>query len=118
MEVLKTAVFGVPVLKVVGDIDHLSAQVLEDQIQESLRAGHGRLLVDLAECPYMDSAGVSVLLYTVRDVKRIGWIGVIAPSGNLVRLFEITGLSANPDFRVFADLDEASAALGGDRADA
>ena len=29
MEVIKTASFGVPVLKVVGDVDHLSAQTLE-----------------------------------------------------------------------------------------
>ena len=111
MEVLKTASFGVPVLTVTGAVDHLSAEALEESVQESLEADHGRLLVDLSECPYMDSGGLSVLLCAVRDVKGRGWIGLIAPSGNLLRMFEIVGLAANPDVRFFADRDEATAAL-------
>lgn len=118
MEVLKTASFGVPVLKVTGDVDHLSAQALEESVQESLRADDTHLLVDLSECPYMDSGGVSVLLHAVREVKGKGWIGVVAPNRNLLRLFEITRLTANPDARVFADLDEARGALEGHESDA
>ena len=38
MEVLKTALFGTPLLKVAADVGHLSAQALEKCVQESLRA--------------------------------------------------------------------------------
>jgi anti-anti-sigma factor len=69
------------------------------------------LLLDLADCPYLDSGGLSVLLYAVREVQGTGWLGVVAPSRNLVRLFEISGLAVTPDFRLFVDLDEAPAAL-------
>jgi hypothetical protein len=46
-------------------------------------------------------------------VREKGWIGVIAPNPNLLRLFEITGLAAAPDFRVFASSAEAMVALEG-----
>lgn len=111
MEVLKTASFGVAVLNVTGDVDHLSAQTLEKYVQESLGADGKRLLVDLAECPYLDSGGISVLLHALREVEGKGWIGLIAPSRNVLRVLEITGLTANPDIRVFADLGEARVAL-------
>ena len=111
MEVLKTALLGIPLLKVAGDVDHVSAVTLQKYVQESLHADSTPLLVDLAECLYMDSGGISVLLYAVRDVKGKGWIGLIGSNDNLLRIFEITGLSASPDVRLFADLDEAEAAL-------
>jgi anti-anti-sigma factor len=118
VEVLKADLFGATVLKVTGDVDHGSALTLEEYVQASLGANGSHLLVDLAECPYMDSGGVSVLLYAVREVRGKGWIGVIAPSGNLLRLFEITGLTGDPSFRAFANSDEATAALERDTTDA
>ena len=113
LEVLKTALSGVPVLKVTGDVDHLSGALLEKCVQDTLRTNGTRLLVDLADCPYIDSGGVSVLLHAVRAVRGKGWIGVVAANRNLLRIFEITGLIADPDFRLFANSDEATAALGG-----
>jgi anti-anti-sigma factor len=111
MEVHKTVLSRIPLLKVTGDVDHLSAQALEEYVQDSLRADDPHLLLDLAQCPYLDSGGLSVLLYAVLEVRDKGWIGLIAPSSNLLRIFEITGLTTDPHVRVFSDLDEATAAL-------
>ena len=113
MEVLQSSLSGVPVLKVTGDLDHLTAPALEEALEDVFRAGHMRLLLDLADCPYLDSGGLSVLLYAVREVGGKGWIGVVAPSRNISRLFEITGLNVHPDFRVFASFDEVMATLEG-----
>ncbi len=111
MEVLESSLSGLPVLKVTGDLDHLTAPAFEQSVQEALRANGMHLLLDLAGCPYLDSGGLSVLLYAVREVRGKGWLGVIAPSGNLLRLFEITGLTDDPDFRVFSSSREAAAAV-------
>ena len=83
IEVLTTALLGVPVLKVTGDLDHLSAPTLEGAIEDIFGTDAVRLLVDLVDCPYLDSGGLSVLLYTVREVRGKGWIGVVSPSRNL-----------------------------------
>jgi anti-sigma B factor antagonist len=111
MEVVVTTLVGVPLLTVTGDVDHLTAPALEGSIQRAFLLNGMRLLLDLAGCPYLDSGGLSVLLYALREVKGKGWLGVIAPSGNLLRLFEITGLTADPDFRVFRSSKEAPATL-------
>ena len=113
MEVLQSSLSGVPVLKVTGEVDHSTAPVLEESVQKALRVSGRRLFLDLADCPYLDSGGLSVLLFTLREVREKGWIGVIAPNPNLLRLFEITGLTTVPDFRVFASSAEAMAALEG-----
>ena len=113
MEVLTTALHGVPVLKVIGDVDHLSAMALDTAVQDAIGAHGLRVLIDLRECPYLDSGGLSVLLFTFRQLRRNGWIGVVAPNHNIVRLFEIVGLAGDPHFRVFANSEEALGALEG-----
>jgi anti-anti-sigma factor len=113
MELLKTALSGVPLLKVIGDIDHLTAPTLEAAVQQALGIDGSYLLVDLSDCPYVDSGGLSVLLFACGQIRDEGWLGVIAPHPNLVRLFGIAGLTSARGFRVFCSADEALLALEG-----
>jgi len=113
MEVLEGSLSDVPLLRVRGEVDHLSASALDEVVQKLLDSNGARLLVDLAECPYLDSGGLSVILSAVREVRGKGWLGVVAPNENLIRLFEIVGLTINSDFRIFAGQDEAAEALAG-----
>jgi anti-anti-sigma factor len=92
-------------------VDHLSAQDLEECVQDSLRTDGPHLLLDLGQCPYLDNGGLSVLLQAVLEVRGKGWIGLVAPSRNLLRIFEISGFTADPDVRVFSGLGEATAAV-------
>ena len=113
MRVFESALAGVPVLRPTGEVDHSNAPILEESVQKALRANGGRLLLDFTDCPYLDSGGLSVLLYAVREMREKGWLGVIAPTPNVLRLFEIVGLVAAPYFRVFSDFDQATEALAG-----
>jgi anti-anti-sigma factor len=112
MEVPVSVVSGVPMLKVCGDIDHLTAPGVEKAAKESIGPDGLRLLLDLGNCNYIDRGGLSVLLSTLRRVKGRGWLGVVAPNPNILRLFEIVGLSSDPDFRIFASFGEATVGLG------
>ena len=56
MEVLTTALLGVPVLKVIGDVDHLSALALETAVQDALGAHGLRLLSICANVPILIAA--------------------------------------------------------------
>jgi anti-sigma B factor antagonist len=111
MDVIETSLCGVPLLRVVGDVDHFTSLALDDAVQDSLSLDGLRLLLDLSECPYLDSGGLGVILTTLRKVRGQGWLGVIGPNRDLSRLFVISGLTADSDFRVFASSQEASAAL-------
>ncbi len=95
MEVLESSLSGVPLIRVVGDVDHYTSRALDGAAREALTHDSGRLLLDFSRCLYVDSSGV----------------GVLGASVNLLRVFEIVGLLNEPCFRVFADEMEASAAL-------
>ena len=113
MDVRKTALSGLPVLKVIGDVDHSTASALEEAVEGAISADGLPLLLDLTDCPYLDSGGLSVIISAVRKVRGKSWLGVITPNANLSRLFELVGLTAEPGFRVVSSSGEATAALGG-----
>ena|SRR3990172_8453470 len=111
MEVLESSLSGAPLLKIVGDVDHLTAPALDEAIQGVIGRDGSHLLLDLSECLYLDSGGLGVLLFTLRELRNKGWLGVIGSGPNLLRLFEIVGLAADPDFRIFPSLEDASLAV-------
>ena len=71
---------GVPMLRVVGDIDHNSSAALDAAVQKSLALDRGRVLLDLSACPYIDSGGLAVILDAVSAVQGRGWVGVLHPN--------------------------------------
>ena len=111
MEVLEASLSGIPVIRVVGDVDHYTSRALDAAAQEALTHDSGRLLLDFSRCPYLDSGGVGVLLSLIKTVRDMGWVGVLGANENLLRVFQIVGLLREPSFRVFADEMEASAVL-------
>ncbi len=53
----------VTVFHVKGDIDHSSYEQLQDTAQQAYTAGTRNLLLDLAEVPYVSSAGIRALTH-------------------------------------------------------
>ncbi len=112
MEIAKARLCGVPVLRVVGDVDHLAGPALLGTAEEVLDPETAHILLDLEACPYLDSGGMSALLTILKKVKsRLGWLGVIAPSRDVHRLLELVALTADPDFRVFPNMAGAEKQL-------
>ena len=111
MEIRESLLSGVPLLLVTGDVDHASSSALERAVRRAIAFDTGPLVIDLAECPYLDSGGLSVFLFAVRDAGEQGWLGVIGPNPSLLRLFEIVGLMSDPKFRIFRSQDEAATTL-------
>jgi anti-sigma B factor antagonist len=112
MEVFQTSLSGIPLFRIVGDIDHYCAPGLEAAARETLASHSGYLLFDLSAVRYVDSGGAGVFLTLDRDICPSGWLGVIGANANLLRVFEIVGLASRPSFRIFGGPDDASAAIG------
>ena len=112
MEVFQTSLSGIPLFRIVGDVDHYSAPELEAVACEALALDSGRLLFDLTAVHYIDSGGAGFLLALDRDLGANGWLGIIGADPNLLRIFAIVGLIGRPSFRIFAHLEDASAAVG------
>jgi anti-anti-sigma factor len=112
MEIAKASLCDVPMLRVVGDVDHLAGPALVGTAEEVLGPEGPRILLYLEGCPYLDSGGMSALLTILRKAKsRQGWLGVIAPSRDVHRLLELVGLTTDPDFRVFPNITGAEKQL-------
>ncbi len=104
-------------MEVRGELDLSTAAQLEEPLEEAIRAADAAVLIDLAECQFIDSTGIALI---VRAWQRIDAAAGNGGEGGLVlccqneqvrRVLEVTGLEHS--LRVFATRDEAVAALRG-----
>ena len=82
---------GVTVVAVTGSLDALTADSLTETLQAQVRAGHTRLVAALAELEYTSSAGLRVLLATLKDARQQG--GDLRLAGAQERVLRVLALS-------------------------
>jgi anti-anti-sigma factor len=82
-----------PPLFVEGDLDLFGAPTLRAAIAERLEAGVVTIVVDLSNCGFIDSVGLSLLLTTRERCRAAGGgLSVIGAGENALRLFETVGV--------------------------
>lgn len=73
-------------VKVRGDLDAISAPAVHDTLDEAMALSPQRLIIDLAECPSIDAAGILLLLDMHRRAIRYGGaVALRSPSQRLSR---------------------------------
>ncbi|WP_162907144.1 STAS domain-containing protein [Allorhizocola rhizosphaerae] len=78
----------IPTIEVVvhGDLDALSAPAVNDTLQEAIALAPQQLIIDLAQCPSIDAAGILLLLDVHRRAMRNGGaVALRSPSERLRR---------------------------------
>ena len=106
LEVITYSFGDIPLLSLAGDFDHSSSSGFRQSVDEALGDDGTRLLLQLTDCSYIDSGGVASLLALLHRVRHRGWLGVISPNSDVLRLLQMVGLTLDPSFRVFSGLDE------------
>lgn len=81
---------GDPLVVVAGDLDMSNAEALGSRVSDVLAEHPERLVFDLGELRFMDSAGIAVL---IRALARVGTVEVRSASPAVRRVLEVTGLS-------------------------
>jgi anti-anti-sigma factor len=108
---------GLRLLEVHGELDLSTATQLEGPLEDALGAPDAAVLVDLADCTFIDSTGIAMI---VRAWQRVDASAGNGGEGALVlccqneqvrRVLEVTGLEHS--LRVFETRDQAVAALRG-----
>jgi anti-anti-sigma factor len=108
---------GVRLLSIQGELDLSTASQLEAPLEQAVEAADAAVLIDLAECQFIDSTGIALI---VRAWQRVDAAAGNGGKGGLVlcsqneqvrRVLEVTGLEHS--LRIFETRDAALAALRG-----
>ena len=76
-----------------GDLDLFGAPAVRTAIAERLEAGVTAIVIDLSDCGFIDSVGLSLLLTSLeRCVSAGGSFEVIGARESALRLFETVGV--------------------------
>ena len=90
----------------VGEIDLARSPSLRSRLAEVLKEKPSRLIIDLAQVPYMDSSGVETLVEALQQSRSKNCTLILAGMQDRVRsVFEIARLDTV--FTIVADTDSA-----------
>jgi anti-sigma B factor antagonist len=110
MEISTQAQESVQVISVNGSLDALTAPELADALATQLREGNVKLVADLTGLEYTSSAGLRVLLNSVKEARAKG--GDLRLSGvqpNVKKVLDLSGFMSI--MKSFADTDAAVASF-------
>ncbi|MCX2971167.1 MULTISPECIES: STAS domain-containing protein [Streptomyces] len=103
---------GTVVVAPVGELDHHTADVLRSPLEEAVRDGCERLVVDCSGLEFCDSTGLNVLLSARLEAEAAGGgVHLAGMRPAVARVFEITGAGAV--FTVHGTVDDALSELPG-----
>lgn len=101
----------VPVVSVTGALDMATAPVLEEPLFGMCDASGGAVIVDLAECDFIDLRGLRVLLAAQERLERSKHPLVLAiGKQTLLRVFQVTRVDTL--FHIYPSLQAAAESYG------
>jgi anti-anti-sigma factor len=90
---------GAPRLRVSGELDFATAPRLEDAAGALVEADAKRLVLDLSDLRFIDSSGLRAVIVLHERSEREGWsLDVVRPPGQLLRVFQISGIDEHLNF--------------------
>ncbi|MEP7083132.1 MAG: STAS domain-containing protein [Betaproteobacteria bacterium] len=93
-----------------GSIDGLTAESLQAALSGELQQGHYRIVADFAGVDYTSSAGLRVILATVKEARRNGGdfrLAAVRPA--VMRVLEMSGFGGI--VKIYPDAEAALAAF-------
>jgi anti-sigma B factor antagonist len=109
---VEAAAEGLTIVTVEGEIDLSTAPRLRGNLIGLVSNGNHHLVVDLDKVEFLDSAGLGVLIGTLKRVSAYnGSIWLVCSQKRILEVFGITGLSQV--FRVFDSLADVRQQFSG-----
>lgn len=107
MELATRSEGNVQVISVSGSLDALTAPELADALASELRDGNTRLVADLGGLDYTSSAGLRVLLNSVKDARNKGGdLRLAAVQPNVKKVLDLSGFMS-----IMKSFDDVAAAV-------
>ena len=94
MDISKEKRGSVTILRPTGQLDLFSAKELRNEVQELVRQGITKLIVDFESISYLDSSGVGALLHIYSTAKSgafaLRFANVGGPVAHVIELTKLT----------------------------
>ena len=100
------------VARISGSIDGLTSDSLQAALSGELQKGHHRIVADFGDVDYTSSAGLRVILATVKEARRGGGdfrLAAVRPA--VMRVLEMSGFAGI--VKMYPDTAAALAAFAG-----
>ena len=76
-----------------GRIDSVYALPIQEKMEEAVRNGATKIILNMSQVEYLSSAGIRVILKTHRDLKKAGGaFGIEKPSSNVKNVIGMAAL--------------------------
>jgi anti-sigma B factor antagonist len=90
---------SIPVIAITGDLDHFNSPKFRELVTRSIENGATNLVVDMTTLDFMDSGGMSALIFAMKRLKaRNGHLYRASANSTVSRKLEIGGLAQLSDF--------------------
>ena len=97
---------------ITGSVDGLTSDALQRVLAGEVAAGHHKLVADFAAVDYTSSAGLRVVLATLKQARsRGGDLRLAALNPEVRKVIELSGFTSI--LKVFATADDAVRSFGG-----
>jgi len=95
-----------------GSVDGFTADNLQQVFSNEVETGHHNLVADFGEVEYTSSAGLRVLLGTMKDARSHGGdLRLASPRPEVLKVLDLSGFTSI--LAVFDTVDDAAESFGG-----
>lgn len=104
MEIVSQQFKHCDVVKVSGRLDSSTAPALTDQLSKITNENRFKIIIDFSELTFISSAGLRVLISTLKNCKRYnrGELVLASLAPNIVSVFDLAGFTSI--FKIFPDV--------------
>jgi anti-anti-sigma factor len=98
----------IPMITIAGEIDHFNCGQAESVVKRLLEVDSNKLVINLTELEYLDTAGVAMIFWTAKRLfDRGGQLRIVIPPGNVRRILEMAGIGNLPATVVYETLEDS-----------
>ena len=85
---------GTPVIDADGDLDHVGMPEFREEVSSLIEQGHTNIVIDMIDVSFMDSGGVSGIVYAMKRLADLnGGVTLAGCNERIIRKLEIGGLT-------------------------
>lgn len=85
---------GTPVIDADGELDYQGIPELREEVSSLIEQGHTNIVIDMSDVCFMDSGGVSGIIYTMKRLASLnGGVTLAGCNEGIMRKLEIGGLT-------------------------